>query len=398
MSELPSVVRVKRKRGAEPTPDLFLEGPSQKRHHIWQFRLQQAHPARADALSKLPEDASPRKPGLATASASVGQRQILEANGANSTGARRREFRLLVDHNKSAQERAPGLEGKKRKAQTEHDIPTFVEATAKKRRFEDGFHTPHTPTQSGDSKPATPLKRPGANARVKQHPSSSVSPQVPAPTSAQPSDRLADALHRFALQEAANEAAHKEPREKPKVAHVPRKSVPRYKDRHSEHFAAGHPPTEVPDVDMDVSDEEDYVYDTYVRTREPVVPAAIEGSDPASLRVGYIVITESDQPYWETYFEDDDTDKEWDTDEEDENAENFYGADYPEDEVASDDEHDRGAYGYRNAASDDEQWDSDTGAWSEDGDVMQNPWRKYPWLKDQHGPARSDTDANDADE
>lgn len=60
-------------------------------------------------------------------------------------------------------------------------------------------------------------------------------------------------------------------------------------------------------------------------------------------------------------------------------AEGYYGADYPEDEVASDDEYGRGAYGYRQAGSDDEQWGSDDGAWSDDGD--QNPWKKYPWMK-----------------
>ncbi|KAK2057721.1 hypothetical protein LY76DRAFT_86451 [Colletotrichum caudatum] len=54
--------------------------------------------------------------------------------------------------------------------------------------------------------------------------------------------------------------------------------------------------------------------------------------------------------------EDDDSD---DDDEEDENAENHYTADYPEDEVDSEDEYDRHAYLFRNAnASDEEEFDS----------------------------------------
>lgn len=315
MSELPSVVRVKRKRDVEPTADLFLEGPSQKRQQIWQFRLQQTHLGRdetpvAQADIQTPKETVPP----------IRQRHILAADGANSAAtahAQRREFRLLVDHLKTAQEGVPKAEGRKRKAQTEADIPTFVEATAKKRRFNDLSLFEPASTNTNEEKPATPLKRPGAGARVKNLPSTTASPQsAPKP---QP-DRLADALHRFALQEAANEAAHKEPREKPKVPYVPKTPVKRYKDRFPDAFAATHPLPSDNDVDMDMSDEEDYVYDTYVRTKEPVVPAAVDSADPASVQIGYIVITEEEQPYWETYFEDDDTDKEWDTDEEDENG------------------------------------------------------------------------------
>lgn len=41
-------------------------------------------------------------------------------------------------------------------------------------------------------------------------------------------------------------------------------------------------------------------------------------------------------------------------------AENYYTADYPEDEVESDDEYGRHPYGYRNGnASDDEEFDND---------------------------------------
>lgn len=38
-------------------------------------------------------------------------------------------------------------------------------------------------------------------------------------------------------------------------------------------------------------------------------------------------------------------------------AEDYYGADYPEEEVASDDEFGRDAYQYRKAASDEEEYD-----------------------------------------
>lgn len=77
-------------------------------------------------------------------------------------------------------------------------------------------------------------------------------------------------------------------------------------------------------------------------------------------------------------------------------AEGYYGADYPEDEVASDDEFGRGAYGYRHAASDDEQWDSDTGAWSEEEDTMQNPWKKQPWMRSAKPAGLSDDEGEGA--
>lgn len=46
-------------------------------------------------------------------------------------------------------------------------------------------------------------------------------------------------------------------------------------------------------------------------------------------------------------------------------AEDYYGNDYPEDEVDSDDEYGRDAYQYRNNDSDNEEFDQD---WSHDED------------------------------
>ena len=40
-------------------------------------------------------------------------------------------------------------------------------------------------------------------------------------------------------------------------------------------------------------------------------------------------------------------------------AEDYYGNDYPEDEVETDDEFGRGAYNYRRGASDDEEYGHD---------------------------------------
>ena len=62
-------------------------------------------------------------------------------------------------------------------------------------------------------------------------------------------------------------------------------------------------------------------------------------------------------------------------------AEDYYGADYPEDEVDTDDEYDTGAYNYRHNASDDEEYGSETGAWSDD-EELRHPWRKLTRPRD----------------
>lgn len=56
-------------------------------------------------------------------------------------------------------------------------------------------------------------------------------------------------------------------------------------------------------------------------------------------------------------------------------AEDYYANDYPEDEVASDDERGMGAYEHRKGASDDEEYDEDTAAWSDD-DNSRYSWKR----------------------
>lgn len=68
-------------------------------------------------------------------------------------------------------------------------------------------------------------------------------------------------------------------------------------------------------------------------------------------------------------------------------AENHYTADYPDEEVASDDEYDRNAYHYRTGnASDLEEYGEDgdevsaTFSDDENEDTMY-PWKTKPWMK-----------------
>ncbi|KAH0273279.1 hypothetical protein KCU91_g6062, partial [Aureobasidium melanogenum] len=370
MAELPSLVRVKRKRGEEPTADLFLEERTLKKQQVWQFRLQQAHPSQLQSNTLNGGVSGASNPSSVADHLQQEQRQQLHQDALV-----RREFRLARP-TRPLHRRIESV--KKRKAQLDtHDIPTFVEATPKRRRVgqEDA---PQTVLDTPISTPNT-LKRPGASSRLKK-PTAEALFQSPANP---PPDRLADALHRFALEEEARESA----RVKPKVTSIPKKPVQRYRERHPEQFAAPAQTTQKAEEDVDMmSDDDDYVYDTYVRTKDPVVPATLEAEDSSNIQIGYIVISEEDQPLWETYFEEEtESDKEFETDDEDENAEGYYAADYPEDEVASDDEYDRGAYGYRHGGSDDEQWESDPEKWSDGDEAMQNPWKRYPWMRSSHG-------------
>jgi hypothetical protein len=67
-------------------------------------------------------------------------------------------------------------------------------------------------------------------------------------------------------------------------------------------------------------------------------------------------------------------------------AENHYTADYPDEEVASDDEFDRNAYNYRTGnASDleeyDEDFEEDVALSDDDGDATMYPWKAKPWMR-----------------
>ncbi|KAK0644994.1 hypothetical protein DIS24_g8305 [Lasiodiplodia hormozganensis] len=178
------------------------------------------------------------------------------------------------------------------------------------------------------------------------------------------------------------------------------KATPRFRDRHPERFANNNgAATAAMDIDnhhaeSESDDDGDYVYDTYVRYDGPP-DTVIDNATAASALppdIGVLVINVDEQPLWEAYLEQnpaaEDSDKEFDTDDEDENAEDFYANEYPEDEVASDDERDEGAYRYRVAASDEEEW----GMYSDEEDLGR-PWGRRPaWLKGGSGDEGSGSD------
>ena len=154
---------------------------------------------------------------------------------------------------------------------------------------------------------------------------------------------------------------------------------------------------------VDDDTDEDFVYDTYVRyerlsilstTGQPKLDINAFGHELGFNSVGILDIsTQEDQELWEQFADDQESDKDWNSEEEDENgmiaahwsmrretelthaAEDFYGNDYPEDEIDSEDEMGRGSYDHRKVASDDEEYDENMDAWSQD-DKDIHPWKQ----------------------
>lgn len=124
-------------------------------------------------------------------------------------------------------------------------------------------------------------------------------------------------------------------------------------------------------ADVDGPDSE-YIYETYKRYELPV--AAAPSTAPASGDIGYLIISSNeDQELWESYADDlSDGEGDWDSEQDDENAENYYGADYPEDEVSDDDEYGVNEWKYRNKPADEEEFDLVDDVDSDEEDEAEN--------------------------
>lgn len=352
----PAQVQLKRKRD-ELVPDRLIVEPRQKRAltdgaatHLQYVRQPRVDSHVETAESVLADQQKQQSP----------QERPQRATRPRSKDGRR-TFHLT-------RARAPNDIKKQRKVK-QATIATFVEDRNEEGPV-DGYDSARS--QSVPVAPQSalePLKRTGrASAVRKQH-----GQLLPPSGSAESNDHkhvesLANDLHQFALSNLTHSS-------KSKVTTMPRLSAARSRDLHQQRSAATEP--RIRDVEMTEDEDSDYVYETYVLAPVGSAGTAEVGPHNALDDVGYLIITEDDQSLWEAYIEDDPSDKEGDTDDEDENAEDYYGADYPEDELASDDEFNRNAYGYRrNGGSDNEEWDEDTGAYSDaEYDQTMNPWK-----------------------
>jgi hypothetical protein len=205
------------------------------------------------------------------------------------------------------------------------------------------------PEAIAESTPSRPRKRPGAGSAL--HPTAKPAAQrIPQVT--QPSDN--DVRQLEALSKEVDKFDNLEIPLPSPSKHKPKVPARRYAERHPE-IAAAHTPqhvsTNVGDDGDAMEIDSEYVIDHYIR--EPILPDA-----PAPTgTVGLLVISEEDADWWDN---EETSDREFDTDDEDENAEDYYANDYPEDEMSDDDEFDRNLYQkkYRHG-SDDEEYNVD---------------------------------------
>ena len=400
----PNTVRLQRKRNELPPDQLYVE---RKRKHDQSveesrgFYIRQRRDTDVPSTQVEPQvqDVESTKNGSSAQSAA----SALES---------RREYHL-----KPATTPAASLQSNKnRKRKSVDDFATVVE---KRKRKADGNESVVPLNQidedgEQDSTLSAPPKRPGRGSAIRPQPKKAepVNPENENVVARQQRERaaLAQEMHLFALDELA-----KTP--KPQIKTKPKLTPSRSRALHEQHVPAS-PSRVAPSKDADddtvMDDDSEYVYDTYVLAP---APTSLNPNDPVDVRktlsipsnVGYLVITEDDEQLWETYIHDLEGSDSEPTDEDDENgtyipsltsqdfmyiresheltffpAEDYYGADYPSDELATDDEFDRGgaAYGYRaRRGSNDEQYDLDNDddepTWSDEEDMrMMNPFAK----------------------
>ncbi|KAK0711122.1 hypothetical protein B0H67DRAFT_491594 [Lasiosphaeris hirsuta] len=138
----------------------------------------------------------------------------------------------------------------------------------------------------------------------------------------------------------------------------PRAPAQRFSDRHPDYVAPVEAKT-VAAADLmvqdndDTTDDEDYVLETYER-----VPASrLRDQAVPPHRVGLLVFDTEPERTEFFYGNEEESDDEFPEDEEDENAENYHTADYPDEDLDWDDELDRDPYRYHNSG--DEGLDED---------------------------------------
>ena len=389
--EGPSTVRLQRRRGELPPDQLIVErrGGKRKEHPSIEdaARGHYVRQKRETSISGIPSD------HLESAGNSAGNN--FSTASATSFVEARRTFHL-----KQPSLLPPSAEGSKSRKRKQNDalLPTVFEK--RQRKFEDDTPTHHFDNEPQTSTPSAPPKRPGRGSALR--------PQAPKPAATKPDDKnvaarqqrevqaLAAEMHQFALEELA-----KTP--KPQVKTKPKLTPSRSRALHEKQQSPVSPRrgdqnnNKDHDDDTAMDSDSEYVYDTYVLAPvpQPATSNPLSADNPVETtkslaipsNVGYLIITEDDEQLWETYMHDLEGSDSEPTDEDDENAEDYYGADYPSDELASDDEFDRGgaAYGYRaRRGSNDEQYnlndaddDEDEITWSDEEDMrMMNPFAK----------------------
>lgn len=424
MTTAPSYVAVKRKRDDAPIQSLILEERRTKHARInVEYRLESI----SQSSNSQPGISSTTLPPQVTPPATASLENVAPPPPPKPSGPR--HFELATTSGKRSAD-AAGL------------LPTFVERPAKR----------PMPFSSTAPAPPGPQKRPGTRSAT-----NGTSTRVLG-KGAEPSASLTAALHAFAMQEAEADGSDEEEREaaqqpqsqapvpdKPRVIVQPKRAVRRAPRKDADamdtdeedyvydiYLLAGRtetaPKPPAPSVPAAPLTTTTTTTTPAAPTTGPIDPSAprtanllplnpdstAPGSVLASLMggdyntspnpdVGYLILPTNDEEssyFWGAsaplHHNASSSDDEGDADDDDDsNAEDYYAADYPEDEIDADDEMGVGEWRYRNrGVSDDEDdfadvppaWgnngggEDDGGAWSDssiEADRSMNPWRRF---------------------
>lgn len=341
VTDIPQVPKL---RLTSPKEDLLSE-------HASNLEAVQRHSA---GTQKTPRTSNRPNGSVLTSSGDPGQKwsDVSRSN----TGPRRFHF-IKNSSYASLHTIGPAYRVQKRRKSRRGDLPVFVEeaVSTSQRRID-----PKTSTETGietrkdhvDSPPAAQIveqrqrKRPIVGAveqkwRTENWAKSTIADRdiqgksKTAQSINEPSNQrdynseiLAAQLQQVATQETKIATANrKEARNAPQLKVQPKPPKPRQPIVQQHADAVGE------DVSiMDTSEdgnEDDYVYDTYVRSAGPLADASGKASEGDMGRlecidhskIGILIIAEEDQEEWDTFAEvDQDSDKDWNSEEEDENG------------------------------------------------------------------------------
>ncbi|KAF6828606.1 hypothetical protein CMUS01_08512 [Colletotrichum musicola] len=404
MSAPPQLIHIKRKRGDEDAPVTYLQlEPGSKRHltsSSWVYRrriaaVKSSSKSGAGAL----DSHSPVKPVIQTskpgdelshrsprkeASQPVPPSNVPPANSAAQaapSASQQRESNTAIEprrfHMSRSAMSSPGgstiLKTSGVSKRGRYGTAVFVERGKKKAAkrlsaaIESARNSPEAPDAASadvdmadDRQPAP--KKPLAK-RPPRAPAADVDSQrKPMPTVAPTDDmtKIAADMDQWVLHEIGLNLKSMEQTRPPTAA-----SPSRFKPKApAKRFAERHPDmareldgsnrdeamADAGEVEEDDSDD-DYVIEVYELAPSKPLLANVPPEEIGVLQF-------DSQEDLELFYGNEDDDSDYD-DDEDENAENHYTADYPEDEVDSEDEYDRHAYLFRNAnASDEEEFDT----------------------------------------
>ncbi|KAG5959902.1 hypothetical protein E4U58_004817 [Claviceps cyperi] len=394
MSIPPQIIRVKRKRDVE-TPVTFLQfdedSKRQQSVRNWAYQRRDTTVSQSAVDSKATQPViHVSEPGEARKRKKVqdeGHEPQISEKPSDASTEPQEPRRFHVSRAMFAKRVNETQESGAISKTTRHKSAVFVESTRKKLKSRRRRNLAVSPSpEQVASRAITPdvppeetvvehrqLKKPG----VSRKPGSVATSQQPLNRKPLPDlsasrleedlDKITNDMNQWVLNELGANLQKMESDRQP-LRFKPKSPAKRFHERHPE-LAAQTPAKSQGDAvanevdgneddDDDDDDEDDenndgkWLYDEYVR-----IPAHSVAVDVSSTEVGILVLGEEEESvlFFGSALDEDD---ELGEDDEDENAENYYAADYPENEVDSDDEFGRQAYMYRHGNnSDDEEFD-----------------------------------------